>query len=74
MMGGPGYHTAGTCRMGVDEKSVVDERLCVRGVSGLRVVDLSIFPTLVSGNTNGPVMAVAWHGANLILDDSASKH
>lgn len=73
MMGGPGYHTAGTCRMGVDENSVVDERLCVRGVSGLRVVDLSVFPTLVSGNTNGPVMAVAWQGASLILEDSANK-
>jgi choline dehydrogenase-like flavoprotein len=73
MMGGPGYHTAGTCRMGVDESSVVDERLCVRGVTGLRVVDLSVFPTLVSGNTNGPVMAVAWQGADLILDDAANK-
>jgi choline dehydrogenase len=67
-LGGPGYHTAGTCRMGVDASSVVDSQLRVNGVQGLRVVDLSVFPTLVSGNTHGPVMAVAWRGAQLILD------
>lgn len=69
LMSGPAYHAAGTCRMGTDADSVVDPRLNVRGVSGLRVVDLSIFPTQVSGNTNGPVMATAWRAAELILAD-----
>ena len=69
LMGGSGYHAAGTCRMGADEESVVDGRLRVRGCEGLRVLDLSIFPTLVSGATNIPVMAAAWHGAELIIQD-----
>ena len=56
--------------MGHDVMSVLDDRLRVRGVNGLRVVDLSIFPTLVSGNTNGPTMAVAWRAADLILEDA----
>jgi choline dehydrogenase len=65
-------HTVGTCRMGADESSVVDDRLSVRGVSGLRVVDCSVMPTQVSGNTNGPVMAVAWRAADFILGESAA--
>jgi choline dehydrogenase-like flavoprotein len=56
--------------MGTDAMSVVDERLRVRGVDGLRVVDLSVFPTMISGNTNGPVMALAWRAAQLILEDA----
>lgn len=60
-------HAIGTCRMGGDVESVVDPALRVRGVSGLRVVDCSIMPTQVSGNTNGPVMAAAWRAADLIL-------
>lgn len=71
-MSGPSYHTAGTCSMGKEERDVVDERLRVRGVSNLRVADLSIFPTQVSGNTNGPVMAAGWRAAELILEDAAS--
>jgi choline dehydrogenase-like flavoprotein len=67
--GMPGAHFAGTCRMGQDPMAVLDERLRVRGVSGLRVVDGSIMPTLVSGNTNGPIMALAWRAADLILED-----
>jgi choline dehydrogenase len=68
--GQSGYHACGTCRMGADDASVVDARLRVRGVQGLRVMDLSIAPTMISGNTNGPVMAMAWRGAELILEDA----
>jgi choline dehydrogenase len=69
--GQSGYHACGTCRMGTDPKAVLDERLRVRGAFGLRVVDLSMFPTLISGNTNGPMMALAWRAADLILEDAA---
>jgi choline dehydrogenase-like flavoprotein len=68
-LGSGGSHFAGTCRMGEDSTAVVDPTLRVRGVSGLRVVDCSIMPTLVSGNTNGPVMAMAWRAADLILGE-----
>ena len=62
-------HAVGTCRMGSDAAAVLDSRLRVRGVDGLRVVDLSAMPTQVSGNTNGPVMALAWRAADLIEQD-----
>lgn len=65
----PGIHATGTCRMGTDENAVLDGRLRVRHIDGLRVVDCSAMPTQVSGNTNGPAMAFAWHAANLILED-----
>lgn len=68
-IGGPGYHVAGTCRMGTDDMSVTDERLHVRGIAGLRVADMSVAPTLTSGNTNGPAMAIGWRAAELILED-----
>ena len=62
-----GLHATGTCRMGRDPKSVVDNQLQVRGVRGLRVADCSIMPALISGNTNGPAMAVGWRASDLIL-------
>jgi choline dehydrogenase-like flavoprotein len=65
-----GLHGTGTCRMGRD--GVVDERLRVRGVRGLRVVDCSIMPGPVTGNTNAPAMAVAWRASGLVLEDRAS--
>jgi len=71
---GPGYHLAGTCKMGHDSLSVVDERLRVRGIPGLRIADLSVAPTLLSGNTNGPAMAIGWRASELILEDAASAN
>lgn len=71
-LGGTCFHTAGTARMGADEASVVDPRLRVRGVQGLRVADTSIMPTLVSGNTNGPAMVVGLRAADFILEDRVS--
>jgi choline dehydrogenase len=67
--GSAGLHAVGTCRMGSDSAAVLDERLRVRGVAGLRVVDCSIFPEQLSGNTNAPVMAAAWRASELLRDD-----
>lgn len=66
-LGGTSFHIAGTAAMGRDENSVVDPQLRVRGIEGLRVCDTSIMPTLVSGNTNGPAMAIAMNAADFIL-------
>ncbi|HWK67164.1 MAG TPA: GMC family oxidoreductase N-terminal domain-containing protein [Rhizobiaceae bacterium] len=64
------YHPVSTCRMGPDPKAaVVDPRLRVHGVSGLRIVDASIFPGNITGNTNAATMATGWKGADLILAD-----
>lgn len=71
--GQAGYHACGTCRMGRDNAAVVDEALRVRGVDGLRVVDGSVMPTMVSCNTNGPIIAIAWRAAELILATSRER-
>ena len=67
------FHPVGTCRMGADAaQAVVDARLRVHGLQGLRVIDASVFPHITSGNTNAPTMMVAEKGADLVLQDATS--
>ena len=66
-LGGTSYHICGTARMGSDDAAVLDPQLRVRGVTGLRVADTSIMPTIVSGNTNAPAMAIGLRAADFIL-------
>ncbi|MEX3785770.1 GMC family oxidoreductase [Paraburkholderia sp. BR14374] len=68
-----GLHGVGTCRMGRDPNSVLDERLRVRGVNGLRVADCSAMPDLVSANTSGPAMAFGYRASELIIDEQRSR-
>jgi choline dehydrogenase len=69
--GGTVFHPTSTCRMGGDPVSVVDERLRVRGVEGLRVIDASVMPRLVSTNTNAAAIAIGEKGAAMVIEDRA---
>ena len=67
------FHPVGTCAMGDNELAVVDDRLRVRGIRGLRVIDASVMPTITSGNTNAPTVMIAEQGARFVAETGRSK-